>query len=74
MTTTPFSALNQIDKLATIQVQVSIKWEFRGRTNSCPLQHNDMVLPDTQARSNYTKKIVNTICYFNKKTLFSIPY
>jgi hypothetical protein len=38
--------LNPHDRNTVIQVQVARKWEFRGGTDTDPLQHIDMVLPD----------------------------
>jgi hypothetical protein len=43
MATTLLRSLKPQDMLASIEVQVSKKWEFHENTDTGPILHNDMV-------------------------------
>jgi len=54
MSFSQLSTLTPKDKLKTICVKVSRKWEFRGLNDDGPLQHVDLVLVDDQVAQLYT--------------------
>lgn len=58
----PMSSLTPKDRLKTICVRVSRKWEFRGINDEGPLQHIDLVLADDQVRHPVFKKKKNFFC------------
>ncbi|PUZ57390.1 hypothetical protein GQ55_5G426600 [Panicum hallii var. hallii] len=55
MSFSQLSSLTPKDKLKTICVKVSRKWEFRGLNDDGPLQHVDLVLVDDQGNSIYAE-------------------
>jgi len=55
MSFSQLSTLTPKDKLKTICVKVSRKWEFRGLNDDGPLQHVDLVLVDDQGNSIYAE-------------------
>ena len=73
MSFSQLSTLTPKDKLKTICVKVSRKWEFRGLNDDGPLQHVDLVLVDDQVAhlctSDYYFRTMPSFDFLNTVTL-----